>query len=389
MASPARQYSKAALVPHVVMLAMSDIVRDARVRREATALAAAGYRVTVVGDQQPEHAEPVVGLELAWARQRTSGAWRRRPPRVVRWLLLPEHRQRTQRAFQRHAIAVAERAGPADIVHAHDLPALAPAHELSERWGAKLVYDAHECWTGRRLEGRPAPLRRWRDRQSEQRKGAATDLVVTVSSGIAMWMEQRYGWERVAVVRNSFPQHPTAEPVDRPRGLLYAGRIDHKRDLETMVAAAPQLSGLRLTVIGPSDDPALARRLAEGLDVHPPIGITELGAWYRDHGLGLIPLTDDSLNHRLALPNKLFQAVQAGVPVVAADLPEMARVVREHGIGTLYRPGDTDSLVRAVCEAIDSYRELTANVHLSAAQLSWERDEEILLDAYDRLCEAT
>ena len=71
-------------------------------------------------------------------------------------------------------------------------------------------------------------------------------------------------------------------------------------------------------------------------------------------------LAAGSANHELALPNKLFHAVRAGVPVVAADLPEIRRTVLRYGFGELYRPGDATSLAAATLRVARRLPELTA-----------------------------
>ena len=90
-------------------------------------------------------------------------------------------------------------------------------------------------------------------------------------------------------------------------------------------------------------------------------------------------------NHRLALRNKLFHAVRAGVPVVAADLPELARVVTERGLGATYRPGDPVSLAAAVADVVCRYPRILAAVADAAPELGWERDALVLLSAYAEL----
>jgi glycosyltransferase involved in cell wall biosynthesis len=85
------------------------------------------------------------------------------------------------------------------------------------------------------------------------------------------------------------------------------------------------------------------------------------------------------------MPNKLFHAVRAGVPVVATDVGELAALVREHGVGELYRPGDGADLARAVRAARDRYPELVAAVRRAAPSLSWDADAAALLGVYARL----
>ncbi|HSP60586.1 MAG TPA: glycosyltransferase, partial [Ornithinimicrobium sp.] len=250
-----------------------------------------------------------------------------------------------------------------------------------------LVYDTLELWSGRPREHRPTPLQDRRERRLELRQGDRADAVLTVGDGVADALHGRYGWDHVSVVRNTFPaaaRPPT--PPDAPAGLVYPGRLAADRELET-VSAATRDPGLPLpvTLVGPADetwragfDPGLAT-------VRAPVGTDELTDLLTRAGLALVTHSDAWENHRLALPNKLFHAVRAGVPVVATDVGELARTVRRHDLGTLYRPGDPHDLARAVREAVDRFGELRDAVAAAAPALSWEQDEAVLLGVYRRL----
>jgi glycosyltransferase involved in cell wall biosynthesis len=244
--------------------------------------------------------------------------------------------------------------------------------------------------------GRPTPLADRRQIAVERVLGGRADLVVTVSEPIADRFRE-WGWPRVAVVRNTFPglaREPIARPA--PAGLLYAGRIGEGRDLPAVLAAAaddgqaPGGAPLRWTLMGTRDETFLAgRQLPAGVELRPATAVDDVDDALRDEGLALVTLEDSCENHRLALPNKLFHAVRAGVPVVAADLPAMAGVVRRHGIGVLYRPGDAASLAAAAREAVARYPELLAAVTAVQADgaLSWDHDAAVLPAAYAELQE--
>lgn len=379
---------------HVAMIVKSDVINDARVRREASTLRDAGHHVTILGDRRPEDISQLRlplwdGIDVRWVRGTDSSraaAARAALPAWVRWAGLPIRRRRQEAVFQASATADARALEPVDVVHAHDLSALGAATTAAQHHGARLVYDAHECWTGRALEGRPTPVRDHLDRRREARLGGRADAVITVSPGLGAWLERTYGWADVEVVANSFPKDTTSPaPPVRPTGLLYAGRIDRKRDLMTVAAAARRLPDLGVTVMG-GGDLDFARELAsEGLDVRPPSPIDDVDEVYRRFGVALVTLSDDSLNHRLALPNKVFHAVRAAVPVIAADLPELGALVRRHQLGTTYRCGDPASLVRATEELIANYEHYGAAVAAATDELSWDRDASRLLAVYDRL----
>lgn len=378
--------------PAVLMLVWTGVSTDTRVLREAATLVAAGWRVHVVGRAVPADFRPPEGVTVssvgAAPAAQTRGRSLSRPERLVRWLLLPEHVRRRLRRWQREALAEASR-HRADVVHAHDFSALPVGAALARRWGVPLVYDSHELWSGRPRQGRPTWWRSRREARLERELGAQAAVVLTVGEGVARVLRDRCGWEDVRVVRNTFPLRPGPPPqaLDRPtapRGAVYAGRLASYRELE-VVARASRTSPVPLTLLGPADvhflrdfDPGAARveasRDADAVD--------ELLA---TAGLALVTHSDRWANHRLALPNKLFHAVRAGVPVVATDVGELALVVRQHDLGELYRPGDADALVQALHRAIDRYDELVANVHRARPALSWQADAAVLTGAFDEI----
>ncbi|HEY4571118.1 MAG TPA: glycosyltransferase, partial [Kribbella sp.] len=274
-------------------------------------------------------------------------------------------------------------AGPFEVVHAHDFNTLELAAEYAAKWSAKLVYDTHELWFDRALPGRPTPLWRVRGRRHEVTVALKAQFVITVSEGIAARLRSR-GLPDVRVVRNTFPRADDVPPApDRPEGLLYAGRVGAGRDLPTVVAAARQLVPFRTVLMG-SVDPNYRLDLGpvETVAERP---IDEVDDTLRSYGISLVTLTNTCENHRLALPNKLFHAVRAGVPVVAADLPELRAVVTQYKLGTLYEPGNAQSLTTAVRTLIENYSTYADGVRSAAAELNWEHDSAALVAAYTDL----
>lgn len=390
------------------MLVATGVATDTRVLREATTLAGAGHDVHIIGRSVPPGWTPPqvgngagVAGSLSVSSVGTSSVFRAEggaslsgrplPPylRFARWLLLPRHRNS---AFGRWcAGAVADgRTRAYDVVHVHDCNALPAGAELARLGGGgagvPLVYDSHEFWPGRPREYRPTPLLDRRERALERRLGGQAAAVITVGDGVAQALRSAYGWQHVTVVRNTFPYVDPPHPPVRPTGLVYAGRLAAYRELEVIAAASHALDrelDLPVTLIGPSDETWLARFDPGRARVRPPCPPDEVDALLSQAGLVLVTHSDRWENHRLALPNKLFHAVRAGVPVVATDVGELAKVVRTHGLGTLYRPGDADGLVDAVRRALADYPALCRAVRAAAPELSWDSDAARLLALYD------
>ncbi len=77
--------------------------------------------------------------------------------------------------------------------------------------------------------------------------------------------------------------------------------------------------------------------------------------WVRDADVAVMPIRDSTLNHRLSTPNKLFEALAAGVPIVASDLPEMRRIVMDDPagpLGLLCDPTDPASIAGAIADLL-------------------------------------
>jgi glycogen synthase len=375
----------------VLMLAQSQLAGDTRIIREAATLAAAGHEIHIVGRDVPTDFVAPPGVTVASTRPahglRPSPRPARDPlpVRAARWLFLPEHRRLVEHAWADEAKALARDSPRPSVVHAHDFNTLALGAELAGAANAKLVYDAHEFWSGRPRIGRPTPVRTLREWRQEERLGWQAAAVLTVGDGIAAALRRRYGWQHVRIVRNTFEPRPQdGLPATDPVGAVYAGRLAPYRELEVIAAASRKLD-IAVSLVGPADPAWLARFDPGRANILPPMSLDAIDGLLAEEGLALVTLSDRWLNHRLALPNKLFHAVRVGVPVVASDMGELAKTVREHQVGTLYRPGDARDLVRAVHDATREYESLRAAVTAATPALTWPHDEAVLLDVYAAL----
>lgn len=375
------------------MLVATSVATDTRVLREATALVGAGHTVHIIGKSVPDDFVPPVGVTVSSvgtssvfrAEGGASLQSRGRLPwhvRLARWVLLPQHRNS---AFGRWARGAVEDGRPRayDVVHAHDFTALEAGQTLARARQVPLVYDTHELWSGRPRLHRPTPLQNLRERRVERAIGAEAAAVVTVGEGVADRLRELYGWRHVEVVRNTFVPSAGGPPV-APKAAVYAGRLAPHRELEVLSAASVG-SPVPITLIGPADETWLAGFDAREATLRGPVTSDEVTALLQEAGIALVTHGDAFANLRLALPNKLFQAVAAGVPVVATDVGAMAEVVREHGLGTLYRRGDVAAFRAALAELIEAYPAWCEKVAEARLSLTWSADAARLVAVYERI----
>jgi glycosyltransferase involved in cell wall biosynthesis len=405
----------------VVMLLHKSVVSDSRVRREAAALAQAGHEVIVLelAPVQPAPVsepapivEPASVLEPARAPGAAPGAvdasvpeatldgFKRRSALPPAWMRrrLPFHIYRA--AFLVWFVAGIVRTRP-QIVHAHDAAMLLPGVIGARLVGARLVYDSHELATSV-----PYRERAWAlfvagiERLVVPRCAA----VITVSDGIAMQLRARYRLRRnPTVLRNVSAL--TANGTGNLRAhlnidantplVLHQGAPAPARGCEVLVAALAQLPSVHLAFLG-DPEPGYAQTLhaaiaayglGERVRLLPGVALADLLAHTAEADVGVTLLQDTCLNHRLALPNKLFEYIAAGVPVLAADLPETRRLVEDYGVGWCVQGDDATAVAAMLRSALAGARDagLRERLARAAAELNWERERERLWELYDEL----
>ena len=380
------------------MLVATSVATDTRVLREARALVGEGHEVLIIGKDVPEgftfekikiySASAGTGL-----RKTTESLATKAQPihiRLARWFLLPQHRERAFAQWRENAYEVSKSL-QFDVIHVHDFNALELGYKLHIENKVKFVYDSHEWWVGRQRQYRPTPFIDKKEAELERLWGSQAAAVITVGDSIAELFRTKRGFKNVHVVRNSFPIGENGEVTSPPSGAIYAGRIDAHRELETIIAAAPKLKSMNLKVTWMGEHQNawatkhLPKAIATGIKVSDAKSISEVTRQMQRAGLALVTHSNKFESHRLAMPNKLFHAVHAGVPVIATNVTELANLVSKYDLGELYEPGDSDSLVAATKRAIARHQQLIESVAKAQSVLSWSKDELILLEIYANL----
>lgn len=388
--------------PVVLMLVATSVASDTRVLREAGCLVDFGLEVVIVGRDVPVDFAPPKGISILSA----SGGSGLRPSsmgslttkklsphlRLARWLLLPTHRKKSFKAWADRAYDLAS---PVDFdaVHAHDFTALELGARLAKEHAVPLIYDSHEWWIGRARQYRPTPIMDRLEARTEAKLASQSAAVITVGDSIAELIERKRRVKKVFVVRNSFPIDGESSKIvaSPPRSILYAGRIDAFRELEVTMEVVGSIQ-IPICWMGEHDNQWAAnfapRARKMGIEVLKSQPIASVTTAMQSAGLVFVTHSNKFESHRLALPNKLFHAVHAGVPVIATDVTELARIVRKYDVGELYEPGNSGSMKEAIDRAIARHPELIANVRAAQKALSWDRDAQVLRDIYvDALAE--
>ncbi|MFH1569450.1 MAG: glycosyltransferase family 4 protein [Gemmatimonadota bacterium] len=369
----------------VSMVVFGDLRSDFRVYREAAALRSAGWEVSLVAGARRTDLPPQWdGFRLHLLPVPATTSLRRAYPRFWRWA----HRQLSEL--------------PTDVIHAHDLDALWPAAAAARDLGVPLVYDSHELWVEQSsLVSRPLVRGFWS--VLERRLIRRARRVVAVSPAIARQLEQRYGLAAVTVLRNVPPQRPrvASQRLRQALGLpaaeplfLYQGGFLTDNGLPQQVAAMARVEGAHLVLLGDGPtEPALraqvdAARLGSRVHFLPRVPFAELHEYTCSADVGLCLIRPAGRSFYWSLPNKLFEYLMAGLPVLGGDTPEIRAVLEATGAGLTVDAADPNAIARAFIALRDDAalrQRLGAAALAAAPDYCWEREAPVLLDLYARL----
>lgn len=255
-----------------------------------------------------------------------------------------------------------------------------------------LLYDSHEYFTEvPELVNRPRTRKIWE--QMEKALVPKLMYAIAVSESISNTYSEKYGVPFETVRNVSF----TRDPVDYPEfnqiytskyKVIYQGALNLGRGIELMIKSMHYLEESSLFIVGDgdmadelhklSDEEALSERIIFTGKLAP----AELHRITCQCNLGLSLEEDLGLNYRMALPNKIFDYIQARIPVCCSDLPEMKKIISHYGVGDICRVRTPEELAKQMREMLENEDKISTwkkNLAAASRELCWENEREKFL----------
>ena len=290
------------------------------------------------------------------------------------------------------------------ICHAHDLDTLMTALLAKRALGPEnlsVVYDSHEI-ACEEYGDMAYMARAWRIFQ-ERRWIKGADAIIAAWPGVSDYFYAHYGRRVDAIVLNApcigvpVKAKPIASFVKMAPGeklVVFIGAIRHDRGVFVLLVALSLVDNWHLAFIGPSN-PVIERELTKRA--------IELDVSDRVHLMGLVPFDqvvnavasadasvllneNTSMNFDLALPNKLFESVLAGIPIVVGGLSAPSQFVVEQKVGFVVDQQDPKSIAAALNKIMadpGAMRPSPERLAVLRETFGWGAQEAKLLDVYD------
>ncbi len=295
-----------------------------------------------------------------------------------------------------------------NIVHAHDLNTLPLGNKIAKRYNSKLVYDSHELYIHR---NKPYKTPKWYTKwqfKAEQRLIRKCDAVITVSQSIVDYLEKTYKISAPHLIMNApFKQKKDElsdsnnlkkilNISDEKQLLIYSGGISFNRGLDKLIQALALIPNCHMVFLGRGNEKfkeylsaiATESGVNDRFHFYGPVGSHEVTSYIQSADLGIAPIENVCLSYYYCAPNKVFEYIQGGIPVVSSDFPDMKSVVLDNDIGAVFDPDSHTEIAKVINEVINNRNKMTKfkeNVKKLTDTYKWENEEKKLLALYNQI----
>ena len=272
-----------------------------------------------------------------------------------------------------------------DIIWANDLDTLLPCCLAAKLKGKPLIFDSHEHFTQvPELKANPFARKVWKMVEKyciKKCKG-----VVTVCEPIREYFKEEYGVESV-VVRNMPPRQVAIESLipaaEKENLIVWQGAVNMERGLEELCETMQFVDG-RLVIMG---DGRIKEELENKVRQYPfankicfvgrlPFAEMMSNTWKAKLAVSIDKPTNG--NYAISLPNKIFEYMASGVPMLVSPLQEIKPIVEKYEVGEFIRSYNPPELAKQINELLSDNAKadfFAANALKAAAELCWENEE--------------
>ncbi len=275
-----------------------------------------------------------------------------------------------------------------DILLSNDLDTICANFFASKLKKSKLIYDSHEIFTEvPELNGRPFVKFIWLLIERFFIKKIQTSY--TVSDSFSKYYSQKYGIS-MSVISNFPLSRIVTESVKKTtqKKIIYQGAINKDRGIYLMVETMLYVNA-KLYIVGDGDLLPKIQEHVKRLSLENKviflgkIPFNDLFKITHSADLGLSFEDNTCLSYRYSLPNKIFDYINAEIPILVSDLPEFRNIIEADNIGKVIRKRNPKDVSRQINDIL-SFPKLHWMPGLKSAKnkYNWQNQESRLLSLF-------
>lgn len=274
------------------------------------------------------------------------------------------------------------------ILLANDLDALLPNYLVSKKLNIPLVFDSHEIFSEMpAVQGR-FTQKIWRFLQA--RLLPNIKYMMTASHSYANWFQKKYGVHAV-VVQNAPRKYFVTQslPENNPKIILYQGVINPFRGIDKAILAMHHLDHVIFKIAGDGprrkeyEELVIAENLQDKVQFLGKLLPQYLKQITLTADVGMSIEENAGESYQFSLPNKVLDCIQARVPLILAQLPEMQNIKNQFNIGELIKDHQPKNIADAISKVLQNGRKnYLEELDKAAEQLCWENEETKIVDIF-------
>ncbi|MFY1048171.1 glycosyltransferase [Chryseobacterium sp. GP-SGM7] len=276
------------------------------------------------------------------------------------------------------------------ILHANDLDALLPNYLISKKYKIPLVFDSHEIFSEMPAVQGKMSQKLWRYLQDKIVPNIK--FMITASGSYGKWFQNKYGIKPI-IVQNA-PRKIDFDieiPNNQPKTVLYQGAINPFRGIDKAILAMHHLENAIFKIAGDGprkkeyEDLVIKENLQSKVQFLGKLLPEDLRKITITADLGMSIEENGGESYFYSLPNKVLDCIQARVPLIMANLPEMLNIKNQFDVGEIIENHQPENIASVIQKVLDKGRKNYQNELEKAADiLCWENEEVKLLEVFEK-----
>lgn len=357
----------------VLTSAFSNLYTDQRIEKVCRTLYENGYQVELIGNdwggaEKMERPYPFSRIQIASKSLKTAYF-------EFNWKLYHE---------------LKKKADQNTILHANDIDALLPNYLVAKKLNIPLVFDSHEIFSEMPAIQGKMSQKLWR--YLEKSVIPKLKFMITASGSYAEWFQKKYGINPVVVQNAPRKIDFTVDiPENNPKIILYQGVINPFRGIDKAILAMHHLDNAVLKIAGDgpkkkeSENLVISENLQNKVHFLGKIKPEDLKKITVTADIGISIEENGGDSYLYSLPNKVLDYIQARVPLIMADLPEMRNIRNQFNVGEIIKDHQPENIAKAIELVLNKGRKnYQEELEKASKVLCWENEEVQLLEVFQK-----